>query len=35
MSCGVCRFYDVCLARNTLESCPAQDDREPRKEILW
>ena len=22
MTCGICRFFDVCIARNTLQACP-------------
>lgn len=25
MTCGICKFYDVCVIRNTLEACTHQN----------
>ena len=35
MTCAVCRFYDVCIVRNTEEACTEQEDRRERLDILW
>ena len=28
MTCAICRFYDVCVVRNTLEACTHQESRD-------
>lgn len=37
MTCGICRFYDVCAVHNTEQACTAkaEEDGELRHSILW
>lgn len=36
MSCAFCRFYDVCVVRNTLEACGYRDENDQlRKSIVF
>lgn len=35
MTCAICRFYEVCVVRNTEEACTHREDRNKNLDILW
>lgn len=34
MTCAVCRYYDVCIARNSQESCTHKNTHDPQRDAI-